>query len=765
MSAGLAVRRSLAVLPVLGGLLVAGAGYAAEDGPDKVELVEVHARMADPTAPLEGDSPVRATVVMEPVSDTGESAKVLPIEVPGASAVELPTGSVWRVELRHAGFWSPEATASAGSGRLDLALYATGQLAGRVHTDKATLPAELSIAFAPVPEEAAEKRPARPSPAPTARPLASELAPPGGRTDCPVREDGSWTCELPAGRFDLHLKAAGFASQFRWNVEVLPRQATAVGDLALQPGAAVFGFVEPAEGVLDPQEVEVELTPATVDDPPAAARLDRLVRTTSPDRQGFFQFTDLTAGLYVVSVRSRDFAPVRLKPIPVLAGRETDVGEPILLQQRCQLTVRLDPPWSHYEKPWRLQLVPRDPRLPHVEGETDRLGGWSTSDPVPGLYSLFVGGPDGERWLSRQVELSAGPQVLDIELPQVRVEGVVTRGTEPVRARITFRDPADPTAIVLYSDPEGHFEGWLTREGLWSVFLLFDRQGAQQEIEPVVVEAPPGGAAYLALEVPDTTLIGVVRSEAGEPVEGVTVRAWSPESSLLGSSGRTDRDGRFEFRGLPEGRYHLTAFRGSQSGTEIADVASTGEPSEVDVRLLGVRPWSGRIASRQGAVPGAEIWIRAEVATPRQMPYIKATTGPLGEFAVGVPADAEWLDVIVLAFGRGARIMRWAPESQPEIFIDELGGSLALHLDGISPRTAHLRHGDSWFHVGALHRWARVHGMPTEEGADLVLPAMEPGAYRLCRGAGDEDCDSAFLAPDGLVHLSIESETDDDRSR
>lgn len=735
-------------------MVLASALHASETAAAQGCSIELETRLLGGSQARESVPPLRGLRVLEPQLAENKLAKVATIDVPGRARIELPRGTVWSLHLELDGFWSPQTPVScATSGPIEIPLRPTGRLAGRITARGVQVPATIRVGFTPVigPDARWRRPPSRPGST-----SSSGNRQPSGGVECPVGEGGAWSCDLPAGQLDLHLKAPGFASVFRWHVAVRPGLETSLGDLPLEPGSSVYGFVRSAIRGLDLERVEIRVAPAGLHPSPDSLHLDGLTRTTKPDDHGFFQFRDLAAGYYVVDIRGSGFSPVQLTPVLLLAGRETDLGEPIVLDEPSMLTVRVSPAASQYDKPWKLRLVPRDQRLPLLAGDTDSLGSWFTSEPMPGRYRLLIGGPDDERWLTRDVDVTAGEQVVDVEITHVAVEGTVSRDGEPVRARITFKDAADRRSIVLYSDFEGRFRGWLPEEGVWSVTLLFEPRGAQQEIGPVAVEAVAGGPAHVDLEVPDTTLLGVVRQVDGKPAAGVRVQAWNPERSRHGSLAESDEEGRFRFSGLPEGRYVLTAFRGAESGTAEATLEASGEPSEVAVRLLGSRTWTARVVSRDGPVPGAEVLIRAEVAAPRHIPYGKAATGPLGELSTEIPADARWVDVAVLAVGHSLHLARFAPRAQPEIFVDDLGGDLVLDLGDSSIWSAVLGHDNGWIHVGSLLGWAQVNGHPPEDGDVLVLPAMEPGAYRLCRSIEARDCDSAFLAPRGSAPLTLE---------
>ena len=235
------------------------------------------------------------------------------------------------------------------------------------------------------------------------------------------------------------------------------------------------------------------------------------------------------------------------------------------------------------------------------------------------------------------------------------------------------------------------------------------------------------------------------------------VEAWNRERSRHGSSAESDDEGRFRFTGLPEGRYVLTAYRGAESATTEVMIEASEPASETEIRLLGSRAWTARVVSNDGPVAGAEVSIRADVAAPRHIPYGKAVTGPLGELSTEIPADTRWVDVAVLAVGHSLHVARFAPQAQPEIFVHDLGGDLVLDVDKSSHWSAVLGHDDAWIHVGALFGWARANGRAPEDGDALVLPAMEPGAYRLCRRPEAQDCDEAFLAPRGAARLTLEA--------
>ena len=753
-----------AVLGALFGLVVTVSGMAAAQPASSPALQDVtltlqRAHQGGPDgAPAPSEE---ALVVVISQADDGDAAKVVQTKLPGTAHLQLPQGSLWRVEVQSKVYWAAPVAVLAGPDTPPppVELYLAGELTGRLSAlprgaGPSLLPPELEVSFQPV------------------DPVSRLVPGPEGTSRCPLAEDGRWTCQLPAGTYDLRLHAEGFASTFRWQVRVAAGGSEDLGTLPIVPGSALFGFIESAAGRLDPRGVEVTLQalrPQTSDHR-VGRRLDAMGKATGIDERGFFQFRDVIPGPYRIAVEADGFAPLRTPPVEVLPGLETDLARPLILQEAAQLHVWVSPPIHPTDDaPWTLRLQPRDLDQPAVKVDTDVGGAAFLEGLATGSYHLYVGGLDDARWEEREIELQPGVQTLTIELPIVPVEGTITRGGDPVRARITFGERRSEQVVSMVSDPQGLFRGCLPEEGEWPITLLFEAGGAQQALDPVLVERSGDGPAEVHVEVPDTWIGGRVVDADGAPVALADVEATRPSAAKpdrenpglgLGTSYvRTDAEGRFHFEGLPEGRYVVEALRGSRSAKISVDVRDEQPRGELRIVLGTTLEVEGRVFTDRGPVAGAQVFGLPFLAADRSFAVAQAVTDPLGGFRLTIPQDTLQLTMLVLPYGHVPRLLSWAPtpgsDNELVIQVGDIGGTVVLAGPrGTRPSaSAYLEHAGFRIPIMLLSSWLLLHGGQPAGEVPWVLPAMPVGDYRLCDPANGSGCDGGVLPPGGRLAL------------
>lgn len=749
----------VAALPALIGLLLlvlptfpARATGAAADPPGvHVEVVLEEASGTE----------VEGVLVAHPSdADAGESMRV-PFRGTGTVWLPLEGSVLWRLEVEADGLWSASRVLVAERGKaMVVRLHPTGRVVGRLALPRGTEPPErLDLAFEPPP-------PASSGASATAVPR-EDLR---GRVICPVAADLTWGCQVPAGRHELHLHAPGFASVFRWDVPIKATTQTSLGVLTLEPGASLVGFVDLAAPLPDGAEVEVELAPAQ----PSGAlhrtrRLEALVRRTEPGPQGLFQFTDLRAGTYRLEARAEGLAPAVVDRLEVMPSRESRLSQPLVLTPFASLEVRLQPSLPPEGEHWHLVLDQPGESLERLEGTAAPNGTWRQGELRPGFYRLQVEDEHGSRWHRQELEVKPLAPPVEISLPLLAVEGRVTLGGEPVRARLTFGGIQATGSVAMISDPEGRFRGHLPYGGTWPLSVLLERGGAEQTQPRVSVTASSDGApAWLEIDLPDTRVKGRVVDAGGRPVRHVRIRVWrsgsSPQEGL--SQVTADEGGAFELRALPEGEYDLDAFSGSGSGRARVRVRE-GEPVE-DLRLtlLGEAPLLGRVVSEGRPVAGAEIHAYPVLPAYRAVPLARGVTGPDGDFEVDVPMDALQVDLLVLPPGHAARLLRVPFEPEAGGFgggsrglvieVHRLGGTLFILSGGDERdyRSATLGFGDATMFLEPFRRWALLHGARPSPTSGWVLPNLAPGSYRLCNRNGMA-CREGILPPGGLLELEV----------
>lgn len=697
------------------------------------------------------------------VAEPGDGSDAIRAEVaaPGKTALELPAaGKAWQVRVEAAGFWSAPQTLAPGQPQIRFRLLPAGTLQGRVVVPpNQPSPAALSVRFLEAPRFADGKS-------------AFE-----GTVECPVHDGGVWTCGVPAGHLDLRLRARGFTSVYQWGRPVEAGKALDLGLLQLQPGTSVVGWVQTASGPAVSKEAKVTLSPRALGRSGAAEddrRLAARAFTAEVSERGFFHFAGVPAGSYIVTATQPGFAPASTAAVEVLAGLETEIQAPLVLQPPAELVVRLVPALSPFGERWRLRLF-RTGAGPQnleavAEGQATEEGSWNARNLASGPYQLWVEDTAGARWVHQEVAVDPGAAPLEIAVPLVEVRGRARVGKAPLAAALWFGDAAR-RRIRFDSDAEGRFDGFLPAEGIYQVRLESEAESLRMSLGEVEVRVRPGKrVADVEIALPDTRLRGKVVDDAGRPVPGAAFTAMSLGERRAPHQGMTGEAGTFEVRGLPEGRLALAAsFEELES--EWAEVALTEgqEGPEVQLTLRRQQPVRGRVTAAGNGIPGARILPLPDFGAVPVLHAAPLATDATGGFELRLPPGTPGLTLVVMAPGfalRLVRILATAPPDPLEIAVEPNGGDLILDLPSLpepgaprAPRPVLLRDGllVPWQLLGT---WASFQGQPPADPTRLVVPQVEAGEYLLCpaRAAADggtAGCARGYLAPGGELHLRL----------
>lgn len=695
--------------------------------------------------------PVGGVLTLTSTTDAALPLRRLAFEQPGLLVSDLEAGT-WRVDADVPGYWSETRYVEAG-GAVTLTLYPVGWLRVGIETDGGE-PATLEAGFAPV---STSKRGAD--------------VPPAGEVECqavatdevtlPTEPSTAWRCPVPAGRHDLRLRSRGYASHFRWNQEIKARAERDLGTVHLVPGAGLFGFVRDAAaaGRDGATEIRVRLTPLGSEGRGGAAgRRARLAeREVVAGERGFFQFSDLGGGVYVVEATAEMRAAARFGPIEVPAGAEAELPRPLELHLPVEVVAHLTPALDPSGESWTVRLSSVDRPGHAFEDVSDPSGTWRGGGLSPGHYRILVEDARGSRWHLDEIEVEPGTPPIEIELTTVRVGGRVHRDDEPVAGRLTFGGERHPHRIVVETDLAGEFATRLPRAGTWPLSIELEESGARQALEPVTVV----DGEDLDVELDPTHVEGRVEDGDGQGVPGVLVRAWKIGAQNGYSTARTDRQGRFSFTSLPAGRYSLSALHASGTAREVVEVEIGGDPQPVRLKLIGEKRVRGRVTARDVPVVGVEIIANPLLSRPRQVPVERRATDPQGLFELRVPNDATALDLVILAPGFAAAIQRVAADGQRTLAltVDRAAGTLNVELpEGASPGSYRLSSGGGTVPLELLRRWAEFHGQAPRDGGRWSLPMMATGSYVLCPPDGS-GCESGSLGAGGELALELRGET------
>lgn len=575
---------------------------------------------------------------------------------------------------------------------------------------------------------------------------------------CPVT-NGRLRCAAPAGTFDLELRSEGTVPHYRWDVVLTAGRETDLGRLAVRKGASLSGTLAGPDGTppLGPCRVEVEALRLVA---PAGAR-------------GFFQLAVVPPGRHALVARCPGGRATRAVEVPPRA--EARLAEPMVVDG-LTLALRVVPPLDPSGAPWRVNLLATTRGLREVaSGAAVGAGGrWERPGLLPGSYEVKLTTQGGLAWLSRSFELSERSGPLLLEAPGVKVAGIVLLAGQPLRARLVFGDDAGTARVTLESGEHGLFEGHLpataeAREAGWAVEVHSASPPVNHRLEHVVVAAAGESEAQLELVVPGASARGTVRAEDGSPQEGAQVVVEALTAGLRDAVAYTSEAGVFELVGLPAGPYRITA-EGPHGLSEPREV-TIGEGPETELELVlkrRKRLLQGQVTAQGEPVPGAV----AHVWLPPGAPKGSTSTDPEGRFEVALPTDLDEVALTIGAPGYALKMVRVVVRGADPIRIDldRVAGTLVLEApageSGRGEGSVVLAHQGALQTVAALSDWGAQNGAGPD-GDLLVVPAVEPGRYSLCRvtprevqalwqgGDTQRFCRSGSLAPGGRLSLSL----------
>jgi len=198
-------------------------------------------------------------------------------------------------------------------------------------------------------------------------------------------------------------------------------------------------------------------------------------------------------------------------------------------------------------------------------------------------------------------------------------------------------------------DPNGTFRLEGLPAGTYAVVVESQDPLPRRAEASVTIDAGDNATAELSLP-PGASLAGRVADDGGKPVARAEVLL-SPEGGHGMAALSAGEDGAFEAKGLPPGKYRVSAWRqGYAAGPKSAVVAETGARK--------ITPVLSRLAAVKGRVRApasvTEIWVDGERQALDAQRRFRATLPRTGKQAVVVEAAglAPVVKVVDLALGR-----------------------------------------------------------------------------------------------------------------
>jgi hypothetical protein len=296
----------------------------------------------------------------------------------------------------------------------------------------------------------------------------------------------------------------------------------------------------------------------------SATELGREPRTTSTDADGRYEFTDLPAGRYTVSVGRSGYLTLQYGQ-----RRPLEQGKPLQLADR-QTVQDVD-----FALP-RMSLI--------IGRVTDELG-----EPIAGVN---VSAMRSAYWDGRRRLVPAGPVSRSDEAGEYRIVGLVP-GAYVVVAKTadkwTVGDSGQETTMAYAPT---FFPGTTHVSDATKITVGIGKQA--ENIEFALV---PGRAA---------TISGTATNSQGRPLATVMLvqETLGPSGGMVGIAGNASvaGDGRFTMRNVTPGEYKLQAARDRES--VVLPIVVEGVDID-NVALITSSGWSvtGKVLTDSGAVP------------------------------------------------------------------------------------------------------------------------------------------------------------------
>lgn len=734
---------------LLAGMTLALAGGASVASPVTVQIV--------------GGEP--ATIVrIEAKSTVGELARTVTLANGRTALFELTPGAAWELTASAAGFWASPVDLREHPGKeATISLWPAGVLMAAVRPPAATkAPSGVEIRLTR-----------------SERALGPRREPPDVEFSCPVGDISAVMCAVPAGLWDIRVKAPGYVPRYFWGRELRANEKLTLGDIDLKAGSSILGRLTTEDGSADPHSARVTLTPAPQANAGSAnipTQLQRLGVSTVINQFGYFQFDGVAPGSYVILATQMGFegqAAIELAQQQVL-----ELREPLVMLRPLQIGLAIDPPTDPIGGRWTVVLMGvRNGNLETIsEGLAAEDGAWLSQGVTAGQYTVQVrSGTNSLAW--KTLEVSRDIHDFEIELQFIVADGKVEIRDEPFAADLWFGGRHGEERVQAQADEDGRFSVVLPHDGQWKVDVKgLKRRVDARGLEVTVKPTRNSRRAEIVISLPSTLIRGFVRDASMRPVEGATVTLVPLDGSGRVNTIITDVLGVFEVEGAPEGTFSIEATAGVKASERKELMVSEDlTPPELELILRDRRQLTGRVTSWSGPVAGA--WVLAIPMTAggglAAMATPQARTDADGAFRVDLPPDAARLRFVVTMPGY-TLAMKTVQLSDgmtsTGIALDQVGGRVELErsqFDAAGLLPIVMIDGQPT-DVPLLEMWSRAHANSGSSPQLLVVDAMPPGEYQYCFLKSDEAmlvfagaaypsataCNSGSLAANSTLRLS-----------
>jgi len=698
----------MSVLLTLGLLVLSGSAvFSATAPPDAVVEVSLH--------PPDG-YPAPATATLTVVS--GATRSEVPVPLPGTWRIAAPARQALTLTARADGLWAQQVVVLP-PGNAEIRFVPAGRVRGRLVVPRgSTRPSSLRLYFA----------------SPTAGSIVGDEL-------CPIDEASAFSCVVPAGSFDLHLRADNFVSHFFWGKPIVAPGNTDLGTILLVAGNSLTGWLRTEDARPLDATCTITIHPSTPEISVEARRrlrLNVLQLTHRPDGRGFFHFAGVAAGVYDLVAQQKGYADAMRHGLVVQSGFEARVVDDVILARPRTATIEIIPARSPDGTQWLVSLVRVNRNAASEAGDklADEDGVATFAGCVPGRY-VAQASAGGKRWAAQFFELGDRDERVSLDIGLLHVVGRVLLGKQPLGgAALIFGGRTGEVSIEMLSDGAGAFDGFLPHGGDWRVDISSTKPSVERSLKRVTVARRPGrDYAQVELRLPDSRLQGTVTDEAGNPVERAIVRV-QPRVLDEGEIIADASGGAFDVRGIAAGVVEVQAeARDALSDPVIVSVAPEGVTGPLELIVRKLREVKGQIIGPRGPVPGARVYLR-----PLGEAFLggdEKHTDAQGAFTARLSRSVSEVAVEMMAPGYAMGLLRVRiPESsQLSLSLSEARGAVKLRLPRGLEESLFAVHAGASSWAGAVMGWAQMN--PAErhfdkERNELTVPALEVGVWQFC---------------------------------
>ncbi|MEA2336337.1 MAG: hypothetical protein QOE82_344 [Thermoanaerobaculia bacterium] len=449
----------------------------------------------------------------------------------------------------------------------------------------------------------------------------------------------------------------------------------------------------------------------------------------------------------------------------VSAGHEALLRQPLRLEPRRSVTVRIHPPLDPWSKPWKIALARTDPTGFTISERSLKtsLDGTAQFDSVlPGPHRLTVVRAAEQSWAEQTLDVDRDA-TLDLNINVVRLTGTIRLSTRPLAATAMVRSAKSGAAAFFKSKTDGTFAARLPapENDTWDeIEIRADLPALKRTLDHVHYRLGDDGTAELNLDLPSRTISGTVVDEIGRPAAPAMIDIHLPDGSLQ----QVDTtDGAFSVSGLEPGRHRLRASTPERESIDLQEIVVSEDKDAIADVVLPVVPVGhlrGVVRALDGAVLGAALYA-TRPGDPR--PIVLSRVDPEGRFDIRFPAATQEVVVAINAPGFAFRLAKTPLSKDEQTFaVEQNGGTLSIDQpatrSGLRPYLIH--NGAALPAVAAAYVAGATFSANLADRGRFQIASAEPGPYSLCwlaegvAAVTNTPCVSGVLAPHGTLTLA-----------